>query len=428
VTVAGTPAVRARSEQWLLEQLRAPRRVLLVTVPLLALAIAGLVLHTGGRHIDLEVYRLGVQAWLSGGDMYGPLPETSAHIALPFIYPPFAAVLMVPLAVVSWTAAWVGLLGLSTLSLGATLYAVARRLWPSGGPGAALSVASIALPLALAVEPGKAIDFAAQPDPSPALGLEPVLQTIEFGQVNLLLMALVTLDCLLERPRWPRGLLIGVAAAIKLTPAVFLLYFLLRRDYRAASTTVVAGAVATLIGFLVAPGPSWTFWLHNPAAGVSGSPFFTNQTFQAVLVRAGVDGVAGRICWLGLSALLLVLAVPAIRRAPAPLALVATAGVGLLASPTSWSHHWVWVAPALLVAAASAWRARSRVWAAVTLASAAVFVIAPHQWGLPRAGERELAWTPLQQVWGSTYVWFTLLLFVLLWLAWRKRRPAGAGA
>ncbi len=426
MTVTGTSVVRARPEQWLLRQLRSPRRVLLVTVPLLVLVLAGLVAHTGGRHIDLEVYRSGVQAWLSGGDLYGPLPETAAHIALPFIYPPFAAVLMVPLAVVSWTAAWVGLLALSTLSLGATLYVVARRMWPAGGPGAALSVASIALPLALAVEPGKPIDFNAASDSAlgPPLGLEPVLQTIEFGQINLILMALVALDCLIERPRWPRGLLIGIAAAIKLTPAVFLLYFLLRRDYRAAATTVIAGAVATLIGFLVAPGASWTFWLNNPAAGVSGSPFFTNQTFQAVLVRAGVDGLAGRLAWLALSVALLLLAMPAIRRAPAPLALVATAGVGLLVSPTSWSHHWVWVAPALLVAAATAWQNRSWVWSAVTLATAAVFVIAPHQQGLPRAGERELAWTPLQQVVGSTYVWFTTLLFVLLWLAWRRREAA----
>jgi alpha-1,2-mannosyltransferase len=425
VTATGTSDVRTRRERWLLERLRTPRRILPFTVPLLALVIAGLVVHTGGRHIDLEVYRSGVQAWLSGGDLYGPLPETAAHIALPFIYPPFAAILMVPLAVVPWTVAWVGLLALSVLALGATLYVVARRLWPSGGPGGALSVASIALPLALAVEPGKPIDFATGPQPGvwPPLGLEPVLQTIEFGQVNLVLMALVALDCLVPRPRWPRGLLIGIAAAIKLTPAVFLLYFLLRRDYRAAITTVVAGALATLIGLLVAPGPSWTFWLDNPAAGVSGSPFFTNQTFQAVLVRAGVDGTAGRIGWLLLSAGLLALAVPAIRRAPAPLALVATAGVGLLISPTSWSHHWVWVAPALLIAAATAWWSRSWAWAAVTLAMGVVFVLAPHQLGLPRAGDRELAWTPLQQVVGSTYVWFTVLLFGLLWLACRRRVP-----
>jgi alpha-1,2-mannosyltransferase len=423
VTVVGASTARTPAEQRLLDLLRTPRRVLLVTVPLLALVLVGLVIHTGGRHIDLQVYRFGVQAWLSGGDLYGPLPETAAHIALPFIYPPFAALVMVPLAVVPWIVAWTGLLALSTLSLGATLYIVARRLWPTGGPGAALSVASIALPLALAVEPGKAIDFDAVADASarPPLGLEPVLQTIQFGQINLLLMALVALDCLVERPRWPRGMLIGIAAAIKLTPAAFVLYFLLRRDYRAAATAAVSGAVATAIGFVVAPSQSWTFWLDNPAGGVSGSPFFTNQTFQAVLVRMGIDGTPGTVCWLLLSAGLLALALPAIRRGSAPLALVATAGVALLVSPTSWSHHWVWVAPALLVVAATAWRSRSWGRAAVTLAMAAVFVIAPHQQGLPRADGRELAWTPLQQVIGSTYVWFTVLLFVLLWLAMRSR-------
>ncbi|OLT07292.1 hypothetical protein BJF90_14220 [Pseudonocardia sp. CNS-004] len=100
----------------MLQVLRTPSRVLPVTVPLLALVLAGLIAHTGGRHIDLEVYRFGVQAWLAGGDMYGSLPETSGHIALPYIYPPFAALLMVPLAVVPWVVAWVGLLGLSTLA------------------------------------------------------------------------------------------------------------------------------------------------------------------------------------------------------------------------------------------------------------------------------------------------------------------------
>lgn len=422
MTVAGPPAAGTRVQEWVLFQLRVPSRVLPVTVPLLALVLIGLVVHTGGRHIDLEVYRFGVQAWLGGGDMYGPLPETAGRIALPFIYPPFAAFVMVPLAVVPWAVAWVGLLVLSVIALGATLFVVARRLWPSGGLGGALSVASIALPLALAVQPGRAIDFDHPIAGGPPLALEPVLQTIEFGQINLLLMALVALDCLVDRPKWPRGMLIGIAAAIKLTPAAFVLYFLLRRDYRSAAVAAVTGAVATAIGFAVAPGSSLTFWLGNPAGGVSGSPFFTNQTFQAVLVRAGVDGPARTVGWLLASAVLLALAAPVIRRAPAPLALVATAGVALLVSPTSWSHHWVWIAPALLVAAATAWRTRSFVWIAVTVLSAAVFVVAPHQQGLPRAGERELAWTATEQVVGSTYVWFTALLYVLMWLTWRTRR------
>ena len=175
------------------------------TVPLLALALVNVVVHTGGRHIDLEVYRFGVQAWLAGGDMYGTLPETSDHITLPFIYPPFAAIVLLPLAVAPWVLAWSALLALSTAALGLTFYVVARRLWPSGGRGGALSVASIALPLALAVQPGKAIDFSQPAPPIPAFALEPVMQTIEFGQVNLLLMALVAVDVLVARPRWPRG-------------------------------------------------------------------------------------------------------------------------------------------------------------------------------------------------------------------------------
>ena len=413
-----------RTQPWLLAQLRSPRRVLPVTIPLLVLVLIGLVIHTGGRHIDLEVYRFGVQAWLSGGDMYGPLPETSGHIRLPFIYPPFAAVLMVPLAVVPWLVSWVALLALSTVALGTTLYLVARRMWPSGGVGGALSVASIALPLALAVQPGNDIDFDHPVVTGPAIALEPVLQTIEFGQVNLLLMVLVALDCLVLAPRWPRGALVGIAAAIKLTPGVFVLYFLLRRDYRSAAVAAVSGALATALGFALAPSASLTFWLHNPAGGVSASPFFTNQTFQAVLVRAGLEGSARTALWLLLSAGLLLLAAPVIRKAPAALAMVTTAGVGLLISPTSWSHHWVWIAPALLVAAAVAARTRSPGWIAATVVTAAVFVIAPHQWGLPRAGDNEMHWTPFQQVIGSTYVWYTVILYVLLWWGWRRREVA----
>ena len=99
---------------------------------------------------------------------------------------------------------------------------------------------------------------------------------------------------------------------------------------------------------------------------------------------------------------------------------MATAGVALLVSPTSWSHHWVWVAPFLLVAAASAWRARS-------------FALARGH-GLVGGGVRRRAapagparttatsWTIDQQIFGGTYVWFTVLLFVVLWWRWRAAR------
>jgi alpha-1,2-mannosyltransferase len=385
-----------------------PGRMYLVSLPVLAAAVLALAVSLGGRFLDLEVYRLGVHTWLTGGDLYGALPVTSAGVVLPFIYPPFAAMLMVPLAVTEWGFASAAVFAVSLLSLGITLYVVMRRLWPSGGHVGALAATSVLVP--------------------PCLLLEPVSQTFGFGQINLILMAMVAVDCLTVRTRWPRGLLVGLAAAIKLTPAAFVLYFLLRREYRAAAVAAVSGAVATGIGALVAPVPSERYWGGGLAgvSGVSGSPFFTNQTFQAVLTRAGVGGLEMKAAWLLLSVALLLLAVPVIRRAPRPLALVTTAGVALLVSPTSWSHHWVWIAPGLLIAGVSAWRARSAVWAVVTAVLAVTFVVAPFQY-LPHDNGRELTWSALQQVAGASYVIVTVAVYVLLGLTW-WRRPASRPA
>src|SRR5947199_222106 len=78
----------------------------------------------------------------------------------------------------------------------------------------------------------------------------PVTNTISWGQINVLLMMLVALDVLWPNPRWPRGALIGIAAAIKLTPAGFVLIFLLRKDFRAAVTSLVSFLVMSAIAFL----------------------------------------------------------------------------------------------------------------------------------------------------------------------------------
>jgi len=392
----------------LLRHLREPRWALPVAAAMLAVALA-IVVHAFGRvHIDLEVYRFGADALLAGRDPYGVLPPTAVGTVLPFIYPPFAALLLLPLALVPWDVAWPAVLGLSTLAVGVTLYATARRLAPSDGRRSALSLAALALPLSYA--------------------FEPVYTNAQFGQVNAVLMALVAVDCLALAPRWPRGLLVGLAAAIKLTPAAFVLFFLLRGDRRAALTAALSAAVATALAFAVEPGASLRFWLDNPASSVSGTPFYDNQTFAAVLARLRMSGLERMVIWLVLSAVVLALAVPVIRRASAPLALVTTAAVALLVSPTSWSHHWVWVAPAALVVVVTAWRTRSVGWAVAASGLVVVFGYAPHTHGLPGSGDRELTWTPLQQLWGATFVWFTVLLLVALYLHLRhlhgRRSPA----
>ncbi|WP_228822043.1 MULTISPECIES: glycosyltransferase 87 family protein [Nocardia] len=363
---------------------------------------------TGG-FIDLQVYRLGVEALRHGGDMYGQLPQTTIGIGLPFIYPPFAALVLAPFALLPWDIAAFSFFVTSTAALALTLYLVARRVWPGETERrTALFATACALPLAML--------------------LEPTRSTLDFGQVNLLLMALVAADCLTEKPKWRRGMLIGLAAAIKLTPAAFVLYFLVRKDYKAAVTAAITGAAATALSFAVLPSASMKYWFGGlgNVDGLSGSAFHTNQSIQAVLARLRVPEPAFTLIWLGLGAVVLALVVAAMRRAaelPA-LALAINAVFTLLLSPISWSHHWVWIAPALFAIVGYAVRLplrRALGPCAVATVTAAVFVYGPQNW-LPNGEKRESLWTPTQHVVGNTYVWLSVLLVVLYLLAYRRSR------
>ncbi|MQY28467.1 Polyprenol-phosphate-mannose-dependent alpha-(1-2)-phosphatidylinositol mannoside mannosyltransferase [Nocardia sp. RB56] len=407
---------------------RFPRIVWALPALLAAICVWWL-LHPSGpltpikrEYIDLQVYRLGVQAMWHGADMYGSLPKTTMGISLPFIYPPFAALALSPFAMLPWHAAATAFFVVTVLALAVTLYLAARRIW-SGGVELALLVTACALPLALL--------------------LEPIHSTLDFGQVNLLLMVLVAIDCLAggasaedpsARSKWPRGVLVGLAAAIKLTPAAFVLYFLVRRDYRAAATAAITGAVATALAYAVLPRESTRYWFGGMGnvSGLSGSAFRTNQSIQGVLSRFQVPRPEFTALWLLLSLVLLALVVPAMRRAAdnPPLVLAFNAVFTLLASPISWSHHWVWIAPALLAGVGAASRAPLRqalVWYAIMLATAVVFVIGPQNWE-PGEENRELSWTPWQHFIGDTYVWLSVVLLVLYLVTTGTRKPAAVPA
>jgi alpha-1,2-mannosyltransferase len=364
------------------------------------LAAAGIVTTFSSVHgfIDLEVYRLGVRQWLGGGDMYGTLPATRDGARLPFIYPPFAAIALSPIALIPWTLAKLLNFGLGLAALSVTIYLSIRRLWPASDRPSAVVISGFALPL--------------------ALWLEPIRETIGFGQINLILMALVAADCLVEKPRWPRGLLIGITAAIKLTPAVFLLYFLIRRDLRTATVTIISGAIATAVGFAVLPRESVRYWFGGfaGAAGVSGSPYANNQTVQAALARLSLPPPVQSGLWLLIAAVVLVAAVVGIRRALRRshdvLAIVITAGTGLLLSPTSWSHHWVWIAPALLTMVLESARTLSLRWIVTSVVTSCTFYVGMHNF-LPKGDGRELAWSSGQHLLGDSYVLLTLVLLVI---------------
>src|SRR5688572_24981907 len=50
-------------------------------------------------HLDLDVYRIGAQAWVNGEELYGVLPPTAVGMVLPFTYPPISAVLFSPMTI-----------------------------------------------------------------------------------------------------------------------------------------------------------------------------------------------------------------------------------------------------------------------------------------------------------------------------------------
>ena len=325
--------------------------------------------------------------WLRHGELYGVLPLTSSGVRLPFSYPPIAAAALSPLSLMPMAVAGT-LLTLASVALTAVVLRVFLR---SGAGAGSWWMAGWLLPVALL--------------------LEPVRNTLNYGQINILLMALVAADCLLPDVRWPRGALVGLAAAVKLTPAAFVLFFLCRGDRRAAGTSALSFAACTAAGFALDWHDSVRYWtsivLQTTRPG--SLLFCANQSIQGVLARAGLDPHtrAGTATWLVLSAAVLVLAWCGMRRARAASddawALSLNALAALLISPISWSHHWVWAAPALLLLAVRGLRDRHRATLAAALAGLAVFAAGP-QWWFPHTENREAHWAAWEQVIGGSYV------------------------
>ncbi|WP_158605523.1 glycosyltransferase family 87 protein [Amycolatopsis panacis] len=284
------------------------------------------------RFGDLQSFYQATLAWLHGLDPYGQLPVTYAGPTPGFIYPPFALLPLSVLAALPFPAAAVLSVLVSLSCLGFTVFLVLRRVWPDGGTRGCLNVTIAVLPILLL--------------------LEPVRNTVGQGQINLLLMALVAADFLVENPRWPRGMLIGIAAAIKITPAAFVLFFLVRKDFRSSLTAAGTAAAVTGGMALLMPEESKRFFFGGVLNGPAGIVNRDNQTISAALNRLGLHGVWHHSAWIVLAALVLVAAVLIMRRSSTEIGMLAGAAAALLLSPLSWTAHWVWVAPALVALAA----------------------------------------------------------------------------
>ncbi|MEU6670665.1 glycosyltransferase 87 family protein [Streptomyces sp. NPDC046727] len=291
--------------------------------------------------IDLMVYRAEGAVVRAGGDLYA-LRATAAH--LPTTYPPFAALLFTPLP----------LLDLALL----------RPLATAGN--LALLVVFVRLSLRLV---GHARVETAWWVSAPAVWCEPVWTTLRYGQINLLLAVLVLWD-LTRRPaggcdRWT-GVGLGLAAAVKLTPALFPVFLLAtglvarlkggRQGpwLRHARGAAVAFAGATLLAAAVLPYDSWRFWTDMVfRAGRAGQAQDTaNQALRGALARflhTPDPGALWAVSAAVVALLGLAVAVRAELRGRRDWAVCTCAVTALLVSPVSWTHHWVWCVPLVLL-------------------------------------------------------------------------------
>jgi alpha-1,2-mannosyltransferase len=201
--------------------------------------------------------------------------------------------------------------------------------------------------------------------------IEPVFRTMYLGQINLLLMALIIWDLgqpdTPARGRW-KGIATGICAGIKLTPLIFIPYLLLTRKFRTAAIASGAFVVTLLLGFFILPGDSRHYWLNGLFIQDGRTGFVGwggNQSLRAVATRLAGSINAGTVPWVAgvlLVTVLGLLIATMLHRAGHPmLGLLTAALVGLLDSPISWDHHWVWVVPGMMVAAhygVRAWQAR----------------------------------------------------------------------
>ncbi|MDJ0340168.1 glycosyltransferase 87 family protein [Streptomyces sp. H10-C2] len=380
--------------------------------------------------IDLMVYRAEGATARSGGDLYD---MRATYANLPTTYPPFAALVFMPLT-------WIGVGGMraaaTVVNLGLLVALVHLSLRLTGRP---LKLPTAAVTLALA---------------SLAVWCEPVWTTLRYGQINLLLAVLVLWDLTRRADHRWAGFGIGIAAGIKLTPALFAVFLALagaalgwRRLRRGHSPWNVhlrraAVAVVTFIGTVAMaavalPHDSRRFWTEMLFAAdrVGFSEDTANQSLRGIFARALHTGDPG-YGWLLAAAVVgsagLAIAVAALlagdRFPHSPAwATLACAVTALLVSPVSWSHHWVWGVPMVVLLGTEALRRRDAVWGAGAALTGLAFCsfllwMVPHGTGRFELGQNtgQMALSAIYPAVGAA---FLAVAGTLAFQAFRARPP-----
>lgn len=356
------------------------------------------------RLVDLDVYRTGGQMLLEGRPLYDYV--TPAPQLLPFTYPPIAAMIAVVLAKMSWeTAQWVWTAGIFVALAVTVGYAFRETLRRD-----ALRTYAPWVFAALMVM---------------CTYLMPIRDQVRFGQVDILLVALCLADCVARRPWWPRGFLIGLATAVKLTPGVFLIYLLVTRQWRTFFMASFTAAVLTLLPFAVIPQDAAGFWfsaLLDPER-LGANAATTNQSMRGMLIRLYWPDLLTTAIWVVLVAVVAWYGFRGARDAyEKGDSMTAVALVGLMAvllSPVAWIHHLAWV---VVVLAAIAGDGRDPVRLRVAAGVWLFYVVPVPWWGVSlRAADIPVVSLVLGKIVQNGYGLGALALVWLL-VSWLPKR------
>ncbi|KQR99797.1 hypothetical protein ASG12_03220 [Williamsia sp. Leaf354] len=313
---------------------------------------------------DLRVYRAGAQHLLHGQPIYDR--PVLGHFD--YTYTPFSTVVMQPLA---WVSKDVAVAAWSALVVVALFYVVIASFRALGYRlDARLVVVATSL---VAI----------------ALLLEPVRTTIWYGQINVFLMAIVMWDLLRPSGSRLRGVGVGIAAGIKLTPAFFVFFLALTRSWRAVAVAAATGVATVVVGVVFIPKQSWMFWtdkvFDSQRVGDVRNP--ANQSLRGAIAHVFETREPNTVVWLlavvVVAALGLGAAMVAHRHGNDVLALSLTGMTTTAVSPFSWGHHWVWFVPLLVVTVdlvLQAWTREAYVRAAALTALPVALVLSTFVW------------------------------------------------
>jgi len=371
------------------------RKIALLSVAGLITFLIVYLAQTRNGYFDSKVYYGAIQYWFrgDGGMVYDWLRPGTPY---GFTYPPFAGLVMSPMAFLPFGAVVV-------IAIVATVLTTALLMWWFARD--------------LIRRRGWTVWFAYGIAVCLAISFEPVRETITFGQVNTLLLTLVAGDLLfgLGRGRKWAGVGIGVATAIKLTPGIFIVYLLVTRRWRAAATASGTAAGATLLAAAIFPDESREFWTSAlwDTNRVGVLSFLSNQSERGFLARLPIAQVEAKV-WLVCVLVTLVFWAWRVAKAPDDImgGLALTGIVGCLVSPVTWIHHCVWLLPAIVRCVDLGTRNQK------ILGGAAYLLMTSRLTWLWEKRPRP----PLELIGGNLYVWFSLAL--LIWTPIGTRRSA----